>query len=114
MTTVFQKLLAIVVGRIIDGIRYVRQLRMRFRVDLQNHGDIAGVKSLTPDRLDRFPLPASAGHFSSFRGKANFSRAFVTGNQLNRQFERGDQELCSIVCRISRRDTATLTGAWRF
>jgi hypothetical protein len=30
---------------------------------------------------------------------------------LNRQFERGDQELCSIVSRVSRRDTANFD--WR-
>src|SRR5262245_13479100 len=75
-------------------------------VDLKRYEHIAGVESLAPDRFDRLPLPAAARHFTRFGGETNFRRAFVTGNQLDRQPEGRNQQLGSIIGCITGRDAA--------
>ena len=46
--------------------------------------NVAGIEPLAPDRFDRLPLPAAARNFTRFRGQANFRRAFIAGNELDR------------------------------
>src|SRR5258706_2530780 len=75
-------------------------------VDLQYDKDVAGIESLAANRFDRFRWPATARHYASLGGKAHFGGALVAGDQLNRQFKRGQQELCRIISRVTWGDAA--------
>src|SRR6266850_667895 len=77
---------------------------MRLSVDLQHDRNVTGVEPLAPNRLNRLPLPAAA----RLCGEAYFGRAFIAGDELDRQLESRNQKFRRVVGCITRCDPAEL------